>query len=1140
MKERKLPVSWKPYNTYDYVPAEEWTVGDDIELYSVNWNGKPHSVKGFNNDWTLFINATSHNINDTNNKQEICIILQVTSYEKNSFRLRYSPSVTSVDEFPDKVYGPVEASRLEQIRQFEQDKGLHPSLQWNKNGASIRLRSISVDFIRTEKNQLLIQIKRLSDGAVTDISSGPLAHARPDTGTVTNTKRNAKDATHYFGLGEIVNYNLTGKQNPETGPDRKMSYGYSGRATLDHTGALVTCYNYDNLWYNQPEVFPRSVNYKDAFKANSAVPLYLNAPFYIERSVINDRQQFLGVFLDNTGQSFFSLKSHERDRTAVNSGVQHGEFDCHYMFAERSADVLDSYTYLMSRGSLQPDENNSDALNRRAVMPPKYIFGYFQAKYGCMGLLRPAEDTDPSRVYINDIVKGHSDAQIPIEGLGVDIDVQEDKKVFTIKDSFWSGGKVGRGVSVFDWASDYNLQCQTNITPFIRADKLALDPKDSTKSQYKSAEGLIKNGYCVQNEGEANIPKFRGPQNQESYPGLTYTKIGNVNYPDQNVLVLDYGVNAQSGERDMIGAVVTDYGNPKAARFWGDQYAYLFENGLGFIWQDMTVPDPMPHVEDGKNFADTSSPRNQFAWSLTGEEPEDDRRRTNTFNWRSYHGQLRLTDPRFGDGRKTPFVELRNFHAYMLARSSYQYGLETHQNLLKTYKRSYIICRSGYPGLQHYSGHWIGDNASTWYHLQVSLPQILNLGLSGIPISGADVGGFAPGEDPKNPAKTFYGDGNPKNRNHNPMVYDRLVLGPEDIDIGAITSPELMTRWIQASSLQPWVRNHYDAMKQYQEIYHYTGQATPDEQQTFGSIMAAFVRFRVRWHHLLYDAMYQNTQTGAPINKAMCLWDEDIEVFSEENRDILATQFFIDSTVLVAPILTKSTTDYAGSYSADTDVYFPQGGSGRNIHWYRYNVIADTIDFEHPIDSGQRLKISAKIDDLPLFIREGAIIPERHAIESLDTPFKNIQSLDKFNQPLVLSFYPLNHESQGKYELYWDDGGISRTAESNGNFSTIKIIQKTLQSTMTGTILEVSLSPDKYNYPLHDEIYFRIRLGGRSTKKVVAGNKVLTEGASTLNGIFTHNGEGIYVDSTTNSLWIKISTVGLSTQKPIKATIELI
>lgn len=1129
MKKRVLPQSWRAYNTYDYVPAEDWSVGDDIDLHSVNWDGKPYSLNGFDNDWTIHIYAKNKMRSDhQDSERKICIVLQVTSCEKDAFRIRFSPYAESINDYPDKVYGPIVKKRLAQIRQIEQEAGFKPILRWNENGSSIQLKSIQIMFVKDKDGFLSIQVKRLKDGAITDISSGALLHAAPGVGTVSNMKRRAEKATHYFGLGEILHYNLTGKNNPEAGTVIKESYGYSGHSRLDHTGSLVTCYNYDNLWYNQPEIFPQSVQYKTSFKANSDIPQYLNAPFYIERSIINERQQFLGVFIDNTGQSYFSLKNPSRDANAVEVGVQHGEFDSHYMFAEKLETILDAFTYVM--GNSVESSENGQFLNKRAVMPPKYIFGYFQAKYGCLGLLRPKDETNPGKVYIDDIVEGHRKADIPMEGLGVDIDVQENKKVFTIKDSFWSGGVVGNGLSVFDWAAQFNLQCQTNITPFVRADKSAYDPSDKNKKQYKTAEGLIRNGYCVQNEGEANIQKFRGPKNKSDYPGLTYTQIGNITYPDQNILVLDYGINAQTGERDTIGAVVTDYGNPDAARFWGDQYVYLLENGLGFVWQDMTVPDPMPHVEDGTNFADTSSPRNQFGWSLTGEPPSDDRRRSNTFNWRSYHGQLHLTDPRFGDSRKTPFVELRNFHAYMLAKSTYEYGLRPHADLLKGYKRSYIICRSGYPGLQHYAGHWIGDNASTWHHLQVAVPQILNLGMSGIPIAGADVGGFAPGEDAADPSHTFYGD--KRYRNHNPMVYDRLVLGPDDIDIGAVSEPELMTRWVQAACLQPWMRNHYDAMKEYQEIYHYTSAAMQDEGSSFGDIMAVFIRFRVRWHHLLYDAMYQNTQTGAPINKAMCLWDEDEEIFSDSNRDILATQFFIDNSVLIAPILIRSTIGKNSSYVAETDVYFPKIGKDKIINWYRYDVLNDSVDLEHPIKGGQRHKITADIRSLPLFVREGAIIPERHTQSELSAAFKNIQVLDKFNQPLVLSVYPVGEMGCGKHQLYWDDGGITSLAEENGIFSVVDIHQERNISIGLSNEVLITLSTKKYDFPLYEFIYLRIRSIQLSGIKIYLEDATLNNSVISKDNLFSHNGEAVYVDNY-DSLWIKISTKKLSVGTPL-------
>ncbi|MDX0110188.1 hypothetical protein GOC33_30525 [Sinorhizobium meliloti] len=60
--------------------------------------------------------------------------------------------------------------------------------------------------------------------------------------------------------------------------------------------------------------------------------MYLNGQFYIERSVINEKEASLGAFLDNSGLTFFSLKSTARGQDKVAAGSQHGEFDCHYNY----------------------------------------------------------------------------------------------------------------------------------------------------------------------------------------------------------------------------------------------------------------------------------------------------------------------------------------------------------------------------------------------------------------------------------------------------------------------------------------------------------------------------------------------------------------------------------------------------------------------------------------------------------------------------------------------------------------------------------------------------------------------------------------------------------------------------------------
>src|SRR5260370_16308392 len=58
-------------------------------------------------------------------------------------------------------------------------------------------------------------------------------------------------------------------------------------------------------------------------------------------------------------------------------------------------------------------------------------------------------------------------------------------------------------------------------------------------------------------------------------------------------------------------------------------------------------------------------------------------------------------------------------------------------------ERPFVLTRAAYAGAQRYAATWTGDNSSTWNHLKMSTPMLLSMGISGYPLVGDDIGGFA-------------------------------------------------------------------------------------------------------------------------------------------------------------------------------------------------------------------------------------------------------------------------------------------------------------------------------------------------------------------------------------------------------------
>lgn len=205
-----------------------------------------------------------------------------------------------------------------------------------------------------------------------------------------------------------------------------------------------------------------------------------------------------------------------------------------------------------------------------------------------------------------------------------------------------------------------------------------------------------------------------------------------------------------------------------------------------------------------------------------------------------------------------PHAAARNTYALHMARATYT-GMMAHN----PDSRPFILTRSAFSGAQTVAALWGGDNSAAWEHLAGSIPLLLNLGLSGMPFVGADIGGFA-----------------------------------------CDTHGELLARWFQLGAFYPFCRNHAAAGTCAQEPWMFGPKIE--------AICRAALTLRYRLLPYIYGLFHEATRTGAPIMRPL-VW----HYAKDRNTFNLNDEFLLGRDLLVAPITTP------GVYARA--VYLPQG-----------------------------------------------------------------------------------------------------------------------------------------------------------------------------------------------------------------------
>ncbi|MDX1470093.1 MAG: glycoside hydrolase family 31 protein, partial [Flavobacteriaceae bacterium] len=163
-------------------------------------------------------------------------------------------------------------------------------------------------------------------------------------------------------------------------------------------------------------------------------------------------------------------------------------------------------------------------------------------------------------------------------------------------------------------------------------------------------------------------------------------------------------------------------------------------------------------------------------------------------------------------------------------------------------------------------------------------------------------------------------------------------------DIGGFAEQpqaELFTRWIQLGIFHPFCR------------VHSSGDHGEQEPWTFGDditdIVRKFIELRYKLLPYLYTAFWKYVSDGTPLIQSLVVYDqEDVHTHYRTDEFIYGTQ------ILVCPIQEPN--------ARGRRMYVPRG------KWYNYwnNKV---------VKGGKEMWVDADIDSMPIFIKEGAIIP---------------------------------------------------------------------------------------------------------------------------------------------------------------------
>jgi len=289
----------------------------------------------------------------------------------------------------------------------------------------------------------------------------------------------------------------------------------------------------------------------------------------------------------------------------------------------------------------------------------------------------------------------------------------------------------------------------------------------------------------------------------------------------------------------------------------------------------------------------------------------------------------------------------RYYNAFALVNAK---GIYEGQRSVNPNERVFILTRSAYAGMQRYAAAtWSGDIAARWHDMKDQISAGLNFSMSGLPYWTMDIGGFA---------------------------VEKRYEKPNAQDLEEWR--EQCTRWYQFGAFTPIFRVH--GQFPYREIYNIAPESHPAYQS-----MLYYDKMRYKLMPYIYSLNGMVYKKDYTMMRGLMM---DYSADAAVNN--INDQYMFGPSLLINPV-----TEYKAS---SRRLYLPKGNNWYNFYTGKY------------VQGGQRITASAPYEQMPIFVREGSIIPTGPEIQ---------HTAEKTASPLTIYVYGGKDAS---FILYEDEG----------------------------------------------------------------------------------------------------------------------